>query len=149
MKWIFTLSLFFLFSGCAIQEPTVTVQNVTISNASIEKVSLLFDLNVDNPNSMSFHLFSFDYEVALNGEPTLSGTQEVKQLINATAITPIQIPLTIHLTSIYKNVMNLFSKPKDPNYLAKFQLYFDLPVLGRTRIPVTKEGVIPISSVLK
>lgn len=145
---LFGLVWLHLFCGCAIQEPTVTIQNVSISNATIEQVSLLFDLNVDNPNNASFDLFSFDYEILLDGKPTLSGNQEVKQRIHAATATKIQVPLTLHLGSLYQNVLNLLSKPKDPNYLAKFQLYFDLPLLGRTRVPVSKEGTLPISSAL-
>ena len=49
-----------------IQKPTVQITNAKISKLSFNDVSLLFDIEINNPNSVGINLAGFDYELLIN-----------------------------------------------------------------------------------
>ncbi len=139
-----------LIAGCAsvqnlmnINKPDVTVQNVRITGLTFNTIDLSFILAIDNPNAISISLAGFDYNLILNENSFLKGQQEKAISIESRSISQVDIPLQLSFKDIY-NTFNTLSNKDSSDYEAKFGLNFNLPILGNTRIPISKKGKIPL-----
>lgn len=158
MKKLFLcLLLALIFSGCAqlqnlvqksLAKPNASVTNATISGLSFTQIDLLFDIKVDNPNTVAINLAGLDYGLKINGNSLFSGNKNDALKIEAQASSIIQIPLSLKYNDIYQGVKDLKSK-KNSTYLFEGGVSFNLPVLGLTRIPISKSGDVPLISLPK
>jgi LEA14-like dessication related protein len=156
-KHLLFLALAFVFSGCAqlqnllqksLTKPTASVTGARVSGLSFMQIDLLFDVKVDNPNSVGVNLAGFDYGLKINDHSIFSGNKDDALKIEAQASSIIQIPLSLKYDDIYQSVKDLKSK-KSSSYMFDGGVSFDLPVLGLTRIPISKSGEVPLISLPK
>jgi len=126
-----------------VQKPTVEITNAKISNLSFNDLDLLFDIQINNPNSVGINLAGFDYELLINKNSFISGNQPDKLEIAAKNQNTIQLPVKLKFVDIYNTFADL-KKNNDSKYQIKCGLNFNLPVLGETRIPISKNGDIPL-----
>lgn len=126
-----------------IQKPGVQFSNAKISGLSFDKIDLLFDIKIDNPNSVGIDLAGFDYELLLNQNSFISGQQKDEVKIKARGENTIQLPVSLKFVDIYKTIADLKNK-NNSKYQIKCGLNFNLPILGNTRIPISKSGDIPL-----
>ncbi|MBN2366483.1 MAG: LEA type 2 family protein [Calditrichaeota bacterium] len=142
--------LFSLFTGCSIlqdiaqiQKPDVAVQNVRFTGLDFEKLSMVFDIGIQNPNKMAVNLAGLNYELFLNDNSFLKGEQSNELTIASEANNVIEIPLDLSFSNIYSTIQSL--KDRDStSYRMNVGLLFNLPVLGPTNIPISKEGGLPL-----
>ena len=137
-------------AGCAsvqnlmnIKKPDVKVQNVRITGLSFSAIDLSFNLAIDNPNALAISLAGFDYDLILNENSFLKGQQDKSISIETGSTSQVEIPLQLSFRDIY-NTFNSLSNKDSSAYEAKFGLNFNLPILGITRIPISKKGAIPL-----
>jgi len=138
-----------LFLSCAalqqianIQQPKLDVQNVRFTDMSFEDIDLVFDIKIKNPNLLSATLAALDYDFQINDASFLKGQQDKQISILANGESTVEIPLTLN----FKNLYNTFQALKNQDssaYKLVCGLSFNLPVLGATRIPVSKSGSLP------
>ena len=126
-----------------IQKPTVEITNAKISKLSFNDLDLLFDIEINNPNSVGINLAGFDYELLINKNSFISGNQPDKLQIAANNQNTIQLPVKLKFVDIYNTFADL-KKNNNSTYQIKCGLNFNLPVLGETRIPISKSGNIPL-----
>ena len=146
------LLVFFFFSHCAdlmkiaqkggIEEPHVRISNTKLSGLSFEQADLIFDIEINNPNPIGISLSGFDYDFLLNNTSFLKGEQNNTQEIRANDLATIQLPLSL----VYDNIFKTYQRLKNEDnitYTLNTGLSFNLPVLGKIRIPVSASGDIP------
>lgn len=151
-KFIVVIIMLYFFS-CAtlntilnqmnIQKPTVEITNAKISKLSFEDLDLLFDIRINNPNTVGINLAGFDYELLINNNSFVSGNKPDQLEIAANNNSTIQLPVNLKFLELY----NTFADLKNNNnskYQIKCGLNFNLPVLGKTRIPISTSGDIPL-----
>ena len=126
-----------------VQKPTVEITNAKISNLSFDDLDLLFDIQINNPNSVGINLAGFDYDLLINENSFISGNQPDKLEIAANNQNSIQLPVKLKFVDIYNTFADL-KKNNNSKYQIKCGLNFNLPVLGETRIPISKSGDIPL-----
>jgi LEA14-like dessication related protein len=150
---IFTIfpitALMFLLSCATVQQlanirkPDLNVKDVRITGLDLTKVDLAFDVQIDNPNSLSATLAGFDYDFLLNEESFLKGKQDKEMVIEAKGESIMEVPLSLNFQDLY----NTYQKLKDHDstaYTMNFGLDFNLPVLGLTHVPVSHSGYLPL-----
>lgn len=145
---IFLVALFLL--SCAaiqeltkIQQPTLQVQNVRFKGMTFETLDLAFDVKINNPNPMAATLAGFDYDFLIEGASFLKGDQNQQMRIEAAGESMLEVPLTLTFNDLYKTFQAL--KDQDSSaYKIDLGLTFNLPILGNTRIPVSKQGTLPM-----
>lgn len=131
-----------LLTQMNVQEPEVNISNVHMTGLSFDKVDLLFDINVNNPNKVGINLAGFDYDLLLNENSFLKGEQTSGLEIKAQGQEVIQLPLVLNYVDIYKTFVSL--KDLDSiNYQLITGLAFTLPVLGDIRLAISKSGSVP------
>ena len=125
-----------------VKNPEVKFEKVELSGLSFEKADLMFDLKIINKNDFSVTLDGFDYELLINQNSFLSGKQDKGLSIKANDFSIVQIPLALK----YKELYDTYKSFKDDDllkYTLKTGLIFNLPVIGSTRVPVSKSGELP------
>lgn len=138
-----------LFLGCAalqqianIQEPKLDVQNVRFTGMSFDAIDLAFDINIQNPNALSASLAGFDFDFQINDASFLKGQQNQQLTIQAMGESMLEIPITLNFKELY-NTFQALKNQDSSAYKLMCGLSFNLPVLGPTRIPVSKTGTLP------
>lgn len=126
-----------------VHKPTVQITNAKISKLSFNDLDLLFDIEINNPNSVGISLAGFDYELLLNDNSFISGNQPDELKIPEKGKNTVQLPVNLKFIDIYNTFTDLKNNNKS-NYQIKCGLNFNLPVFGNTRIPISKSGDIPL-----
>ncbi|KAA3615074.1 MAG: hypothetical protein D8M58_11520 [Calditrichaeota bacterium] len=152
-RFIALLTISFFFTGCAellqllqqssVQKPTASVTATKLTGLSFTKADLLFDIKINNPNGIAIDLAGLDYGLKINESSLFSGTKNDPLNIEAKGSSTIQIPLSLKYDDIYKTVKSLTGKGKS-SYTFEGGLSFDLPVLGKIRLPLSKTGELPL-----
>ena len=149
---LYILIFLFMLSSCKeaayllqqldVKEPNASVQEVKLTALSLQKADILFDIAVENPNSMGIHLSGLDYDLQFNKASFLKGQKEKDLHIPARGKSNIQIPLTLTYSEVYKVVKSFADLDTIP-YRLDLQIGVKVPVLGKLKIPVTKKGSVP------
>jgi LEA14-like dessication related protein len=126
-----------------IQEPKLSIDQVRFTGLSFEDIDLVFDVNIDNPNQLSATLAGLDYDFKINDASFLQGQQTSNMTIAAMAESNLEVPLTLNFKDLY-NTFNSLKNQDSSAYKIDLGLKFDLPILGKTRIPVSKQGYLPM-----
>jgi LEA14-like dessication related protein len=87
-------------------------------------------------------LTGFDYDLKINDRSFLKGEQDRELTIAARDKSAIQIPVTLNYQDLYETFSSLRLQDSTPYQLAG-GVSFDLPVLGKSRIPLSTSGEIP------
>ncbi len=141
----------FLLDGCAalqdlsnsIQKPNLSVENVRISDFDFEELELTYDIKINNPNALSVQMLAYDYNLDINENTLVTGDQKKEIAIEASGASTFQVPVRLNFTDVYRSVQSL-RNTDEASYSFLSNLTFDLPVLGETKVPVNKEGHIPL-----
>ena len=155
IKRLTLISVTLLLMNCAtlqelakIQKPTVKVNKVRVTGINLEKIDLAFDIGISNPNPLAATLAGFDYDFELGGSPFLNGKQNKQVTIEASGKSQIEFPVSLTFDKIYETYQSLKNEDSTTYKLA-LGLNFNLPILGNTRIPVSKSGNLPLVKIPK
>ncbi|MCU7850815.1 MAG: LEA type 2 family protein [Candidatus Thiodiazotropha sp. (ex Monitilora ramsayi)] len=146
---IYAISL----SGCATleqvgqvlegQKPTAQVNGVRLTGLDFEGMDLAFDVQVDNPNPVGISLAGLDYDLSLLGSRFLKGDQPMGMKLAANGNSSVEVPMRLgfqQLLSTYQQLKGADSA----GYQLDLGMGFDVPVLGRVRVPVSYQGEFPV-----
>lgn len=150
---LFTMLCLLLLSvgGCTalqdladnIQKPKLSVTDMRVTGFNFDEIELTYDVTVDNPNSLSLQLSSYNYDFKLNEETFIEGRQDEYMEIEASGQSTLEVPVTLNFKQVYEGFRDL-SDSDEAAYEFLSELTFDLPVIGDTKIPVSKKGSIPM-----
>ncbi|NOY77929.1 MAG: LEA type 2 family protein, partial [Calditrichaeota bacterium] len=126
-----------LIQHLSVEQPQVTVVGAQLKSLSFSGASLSFDVRVQNPNPVGIDLKEFHYDFLLDGHPFLSGDETQSLKIEPNGSNLLHIPVAFTFETIYKTWKDLRDKDTT-RYQLKGVFGFDVPVLGRVRIPASK-----------
>ena len=124
-------------------KPKVNVQQVRFVGMTFDKIDLAFDIKIQNPNPLSIKLAGFDYDFQINNASFVKGQKSDQLAIAANGESLVEIPLTLGFKYLYNSYQSLKNQDSS-EYKIDTKLYFDLPILGRTPIPISKTGNLPL-----
>jgi len=125
------------------QKPQVLVQSVELTGWSFSSIDLLFNFEIQNPNSFEINLDGWDYQLKINTQTFIQGQGKQKIQIAAEKTTHIQLPLTIKLIELYQAFRHLVAADS-VNYTLECGFLFRIPLFGRIRIPTKQSGSFPM-----
>lgn len=131
------------FLQSTFQKPTVSFESARISRLSFETIDFLFNLKISNPNPVGISLAGFDYNFQLNENAFVKGEQTKGMDIESNDESTVQIPVSLTFSDIYRTFSSLKNQDSTTYHMA-CGFSFNLPVLGMTRIPVSKSGTLPL-----
>ena len=108
MKSLLVLVLAMSLSGCSMvskwmaDEPKVHLKRVVVQHMSMNKVSLAFEAEVENPNSFELGLDRIDYDVLLRSKTIGRGEFEGKFRVPGKSTKTLQVPFNLDTKSALK-----------------------------------------------
>lgn len=137
-------------AGCSlVQKPSAQITGASVQGVGLTESTLVFDVKIDNPYSTALPLTNLDYALSSQGQPFLSGKADVRGTVPAGGSKVIGVPVRINYLDVVKAVKG--ARPGAAiAYKAELGLSVDVPLLGNTRLPLSREGelTIPSSSTL-
>lgn len=127
----------------AIRRPEVRIADTELEALSFSGLTLRFDMEIRNPNPIGISLSGFDYELQIEGTPFVSGEVDEKVTIEARDRSIVPLPVELGFEDLVRTIRELEDR-EEAAYQLTSGFSFDLPVLGRVRIPVSTEGSVPI-----
>lgn len=125
------------------RKPEVRIAATELEALSFSGLTLRFDVEVKNPNPIGIGLSGFDYELQIEGNPFVSGEVQDKVTIAARDRSIIPLPVELGFDEIAQTIADLKDK-EEAAYQLSSGFSFDLPVLGRVRVPVQTDGTFPV-----
>lgn len=151
MKKIILLSIvLIILSGCNtlrdlsnIQKPSVRYSKMSVDDISFSDVTLLFDFEVDNPNSFGVSADQYRYEFFINGEEFVTGIQTENLRIAGQSKSIVQVPVSLTFSEVFDTIGSV-ARRDSIAYRISSEVQFDIAGIGRQRVPVSAEGELPI-----
>ncbi|HWH46435.1 MAG TPA: LEA type 2 family protein [Burkholderiales bacterium] len=140
-----------LASGCQSLEdilqtapkPTARIVGTELKNLSVEKIDLIFNVEVANPYAVDLPLVDLTYDVASGGTSLLKGNIKPSGTVQAHGTSLIQVPARIPFASLFKTLKGVKPGSVVP-YKADLTLGVDAPVVGMLTLPLSKSGDLPV-----
>ena len=127
----------------SVQKPRLSVTDWRVTDFDFRELELTFDVTVDNPNALAVQMLSYGYGLEINGRPFVSGSQEQETRIEASGQSTFELPMRVNFRDLYGAVGSLAGRD-EAAYAFSSTFAFDLPGLGRTEVPVRREGTLPL-----
>jgi len=148
------LACILLLGGCQSMEdllksapkPTVRIAAVSLRGLTLEKVDLVFDVEVSNPYAVSLPLLDLGYSIGSSGHQIVEGSAQPAGTIPAHGAKVIQLPAGIKFAALMSALQNVRPGSVVP-YQADFSLGVDAPVVGRLNLPFSHTGEVPVPAV--
>ena len=147
------LLLAMLFQGCSSLEqagqivagskPTGQVKGVSLTGLDVNGVDLAFDVEVENPNPVKIALDHLDYDLKLLDRSFLQGEQPMGLSLAANGRSQVKLPVRLTYERLLGSYRQLSKRDEVP-YRLELGLGFDVPLLGRVRLPMHYQGRLPI-----
>jgi LEA14-like dessication related protein len=133
-------------TGCGITEkPRASITGMQVRNVGLTNATMLFDVKVDNPYTVSLPMSNVDYVLSSQGQQFLTGKADVQGAVPAGGSKTLGIPVRISYLGLINAVKGARPGATVP-YKADMGLSVDVPILGTLRVPMSKEGSLSIPS---
>jgi LEA14-like dessication related protein len=129
-----------------LRRPTARVAGVRLGDITFTDATLLFDVEVENPYSVPLPLANFDYRLASQDATFLTGSADVQGTIPEQGKKTVSLPARLVYVEVLRALTGVRPGAVVP-YEAEVGLSVDAPAVGRLRLPLRREGKLPIPSV--
>lgn len=142
-KWVLFLSFLGLCScasilGSVVEKPKVDLDQVKIRSADLNGATLVFLVNVENPNRVDIKVDEINYTIFVNNKELSRAKTEKAVNVPANSKAQVEIPLPVTYSKIFSNLKDLMFADTATYKIegdAKFPLF---------RVPFSKEGVVEL-----
>ncbi|HKQ24306.1 MAG TPA: LEA type 2 family protein [Burkholderiales bacterium] len=140
-----------LFSACQTLEgilqsspkPTARIIGTELKNLSLQKIDLVFNVEIANPYAVDLPLLDLAYAVGSGGTSLVQGNIKPSGAVPARGTSVIQLPARITFASLIRTLKDVRPGSVVP-YKADMTLGVDVPVAGRLTLPLSKSGELPV-----
>ena len=115
--WISLLAISILLVSCldwVIKEPSIVLREINIKPRTLSSISIILDLDVQNPNPFDLTLSSFEYTVYLDKEKIGNGRSESVLFVPSSSTTRVQVPVTASFKDLGKNLKTIITDDNVP-----------------------------------
>lgn len=144
LAWITTLSAALALSGCfslskVIEKPKVKLESLNVKSPTLEGATLIFALQVDNPNKVPLQVDELTYDLEMSGKALSSGRLPKGARVEAHSKSVIEIPVPVKYSDLFASVMQLIKNSSSPYRIkgsakiGPFQIPFDQT--GEVKLP--------------
>jgi LEA14-like dessication related protein len=127
-------------------QPTAAIVGIRLTDLSLSDVSLVFDIAVRNPYAVPLPLANVDYKLSTQATQFLEGQAPIQGTVPANGSKTISLPVKITFAGLMKVVQGLKPGVLLP-YKGTLGLSVNVPKVGPLRMPLEKEGQVPIPAV--
>ncbi|MCU7802030.1 MAG: LEA type 2 family protein [Candidatus Thiodiazotropha sp. (ex Lucinoma annulata)] len=117
-----------------------------MTSLDFDGVELAFDVNVTNPNPVGIDLAGLDYDLKLLGNSFVKGEQPMALSVAANGTSQIELPMRLGFRQLMSSYQKL-QHASQAAYQLDLGLGFNIPVLGKMKLPVSYQGEFPIPKI--
>ena len=128
--------------------PSAHVAGVRLEDISLRSATVVFDIEVQNPYGVPLPLANLDYSLASKGHEFLGGESALQGSIPARGRKTVSLPATLTFRSLLAVLRDVRAGAVVP-YSAELGLSVDAPGLGVLRLPLRKQGRLPVPTAPK
>lgn len=128
-------------AGCS--APSAKLMGVSFKDIDLQSMTILFDIELTNPNSTPLPLADLDYELSSRGNSFFTGQSPLQGDVPARSAKTISLPAKITYSQILTALSDVKPGAVLP-YKADLGLSIKVPVIGKLRLPIHKEGNLPV-----
>ena len=151
---VFTMTVVLVATGCDMLQillerstkPSARLTGIHLKSLSLDAAQLALEVEVKNPYSVALPLVDIDYALSSEGQPFLSGQTQLGQAIPAGQTKAFTLPTTVRFLELLDVVKDVEPGTVVP-YQANVGVSVDVPQLGLVRVPLQKDGQIPVPTV--
>ena len=137
-------------AGCSaldmLAKPSAHITGVKFGDIGLKAATLVFDVDVSNPYSVVLPLMNIDYGLASGATPFLSGKADLQGTVPARGSKTVSLPVQIAYAGLLDVLKGVRPGAVVP-YTAEMGLSVNAPVAGVLRLPLKKEGKLPVPTV--
>jgi LEA14-like dessication related protein len=144
------LGLALAAGGCAglrdalgMDAPSARVVGASLEDIGLEAATLAFDVEVTNPLAAPLPLANVDYGLSSGGAAFLSGRANLDGTVAAGGTRTVRLPVAVRYADLLKTLAGVRPGSVVP-YEAEVGLSVDVPAAGPLRLPMKKEGKMPV-----
>ncbi|MCU7863904.1 MAG: LEA type 2 family protein [Candidatus Thiodiazotropha sp. (ex Lucinoma borealis)] len=117
-----------------------------MTSLDFDGVELAFAVNVTNPNPVGIDLAGLDYDLKLLGNSFVKGEQPMALSVAANGTSQIELPMRLGFRQLMSSYQKL-QHASQAAYQLDLGLGFNIPVLGKMKLPVSYQGEFPIPKI--
>ncbi|HOX40471.1 MAG TPA: LEA type 2 family protein [Candidatus Brocadiia bacterium] len=126
--------------------PSASVKNVALNDLSLQRATLLFDVEIANPYAVPLPLLDMEYWLASADKQFLSGKAQIGGTVPAHGSRVVSLPATVVFAELIKAISGVKPGAVIP-YTARLNLSVDAPAVGVLSLPMEKTGDLPVPTV--
>lgn len=146
--FILFIMMFLTLSSCAYlaarfgQKPEVALQQVYIKDANFMAATLVFVLDVKNPNKIDLNIDRVDYEIQLDGQSFAKTSIDQKITLKSESVTKVEVPLPFQYLQLAGGLAKAL-QGQDVAYV-----FSGNAKVSGLSVPFTQKGVFNMNSLL-
>lgn len=94
------------------KSPEVELAKVRVTDPSLSHATLIFDLNVTNPNATDLKIDGVNYKLALNGKAIADGSYDQVTALPGEKTVVVSMPVRIEYKRVFDSLLSAFQKPE-------------------------------------
>ncbi|KAI3922107.1 hypothetical protein MKX01_005796 [Papaver californicum] len=126
-------------------KPTTDIKAIQIVSIDLKRAELRVEIFITNPNPVPIPLVDINYLIESDGRKLVSGLIPDKGTIHSHGSETILLYILLPIHQIrYKSTYNDINPGSIIPYKVRVELIVDVPVIGRSTLPMEKTGEIPV-----
>jgi LEA14-like dessication related protein len=121
-----------------LQEPKVRIDRVNVESVDAKGATVVFDLDVENPNPFALKVDALKYDVEIGGKKLTVGELKSPANVGAKTTSKVSLPIPVKFNDLFSSVLVLAQKGKSP-YVIKGEATF-----GLLSVPFENRGEIDL-----
>jgi LEA14-like dessication related protein len=142
-KITWSVLIFLLLMGCTmfeqfLQKPSVTCEQMELTDISFDEATLLFHFKIHNPNPFGTSIDYISYQLGLNKKKFINGNLKQGITLAASGAVPIDFPVTIRYFDFFESIQD---------FIQSDQIQYDLSGsmrIGPFDVPYRTSGNLPV-----
>ena len=128
-------------AGCS--APSARLAGVSFTDIGLQSLTIVFDVELTNPNASALPLADVDYELSSRGNSFFTGEAPLQGEVPAHGTKTLSLPVKITYAQLLTALADVKLGSVLP-YKAQLGLSVKVPIVGKLRLPVSKEGNLPV-----
>lgn len=144
LRWMACgMAIVLLTGGCStIRRPEVRGVKPHITSIDLQGVSMVLDVEVNNPYPVRLHVPRFDYAIDIQGQPFIASQAPAETDLPAQQVGTIALPARFGYTELWRTYQAL-ADASEVDY--RLRASFPITALGQTyELPVSHSGKLPV-----
>ncbi|MBI1375842.1 MAG: hypothetical protein GC159_24295 [Phycisphaera sp.] len=127
-------------------KPSLSVEGVGLTDLTLDGADLVFDVRVSNPYAVALPLVNADYTLLSGDRMLMRGAADVAGSVPAHGSQVVKMPVSVKFADLLAVATNIKPGGVLP-YNAAITFAVNAPANQQLRLPVQKEGKLPIPTV--